>query len=219
MDYTLESLIEILRTRLQDQDFDENTLIMFLNLAQDEILGEDKHTFMQRIDEYEAEPEGEISLPFAYSATFQIFANKPNQPRRMLEFISPDEFFDNTKSRTMVWTKFANQIFYRLYKSDQQDGCPFDCDGFKITHLYLINPKPLKEKTDKSPIPAQYIEALILGAMARAEQYRDNFDYAAIYQNQEDQILTNMKLRYGPGNLTASNRAKLPFGGTLYDHI
>ena len=117
----------------------------------------------------------------------------------------------------MVWTTYGNTIFYRLYKTE--DGsCPFNCDGFKITHLYLIEPKPLVDDKDKSPIPDQYIEALILGALYRAEQQRDNFDYAQIYQNQQDQILTNMKLRYGPGNLGVANRAKLPyFGGYAND--
>ena len=61
------------------------------------------------------------------------------------------------------------------------------------------------------------MEALVLGALARAEEIRDNFDYAQLYRNQQDQILTNMKLRLGPGNLTAENRAKLPFGGSYYD--
>lgn len=220
MDYTLESLINILRKRLQDEDFDKEVLTMFLNEAQSEILGEDKYPFMQRIDTYTADPDGEISLPFAYAGTFQLFANKEGQPRQMLHYIGPDDFFNNTGAHSMVWTRYGNSIFYRLYRTEQDGDCPFDCDGFKITHLYLIEPKPLKDDKDKSPIPDQYIEALILGALIRAEQIRDNFDFATIYQNHQDQILTNMKLRYGPGNLSADNRARLPYyGGYANDRI
>jgi hypothetical protein len=53
--------------------------------------------------------------------------------------------------------------------------------------------------------------------MARAEEVRDNFDYSQLYRNQQDQILTNMKLRYGPGNLSAKNRAELPYFGGYAD--
>jgi hypothetical protein len=204
MDYTLESLKNILRKRLQDEDFDGDTLTHFLNQSQSEILGEDKYPFMQRIDQYMADEKGEISLPSAYAGTFYIYAKKCGDPRTELNYMAPEEFFDHTSKHSMVYTVFANTLFYRIYKDK-------DCSAFTITHLYLINPMPLVNDTDKSPIPTQYIEALLLGALYRAEQLRDNFDFAQIYQNKQDEILTNMKLRYGPGNLTVQNVAKLPF--------
>ena len=212
MNYTLGNLKDILRRRLQDQEFDDTTLTMFINEAQSEILGEDKYPFMQRIDEYIADDKGEISLPPGYAGTFYIFAKKPKQPRRDLRYVAPKDFFEKEKTPTMVYTTYANTLFYRIYKADDTEF-----DGFKITHLYLEDPLPLVNDTDISPIPPQYIEALVLGALYRAEQYRDNFDYAQIYQNQQDQILTNMKLRFGPGNLSAGNRAELPFFGGYDD--
>jgi hypothetical protein len=206
--YTLETLKNILRKRLQDEEFDGDTLTIFLNESLNEILGEDKYPFMQRIDKYSAENHGEVSLPPFYAGTFYIYAKRCKNPRQELEFISPEEYFKNTKAHSFVYTVFANTLFYRLNQGQ-------DCGDYEITHLYLINPLPLVKDTDITPIPPQYIEALILGAMARAEEIRDNFDFSQIYRNQQDQILTNMKLRYGPGNLTAQNRAKLPgyFGG------
>lgn len=209
MDYTLTNLIEILRRRLQDEEFDGNTLTIFLNDSLNEILGEDKYPFMQRIDKYIADYHGEINLPPAFAGTFYIYARKHKQPRQELQYVEPEIYFDNTKQHTFVYTVFANTLFYRLAKGS--------CDGeYEITHLYLINPLPLTKDTDKPPIPPQYMEALVLGALARAEEIRDNYDYAQIFRNQQDQILTNMKLRYGPGNLTNQNRAVLPFG-RFYD--
>lgn len=212
MAYTLKNLIEILRKRLQDEEFSAEVLTQFLNDALNEILGEDKYPFMQRIDRYVGDAKGEVSLPLGYAGTFHIFVNKPKQPRDELKFVSPEEFFENTKRHTMVWTTYANTLFYRAYP-DPED------EGFMITHLYLANPLPLVEDDDITPIPPQYIEALVLGALARAEEVRDNFDYAQLYRNQQDQILTNMKLRYGPGNLTALNTAKLHFGGHHDDNF
>lgn len=210
MDYTLDKLKDILRRRLQDEEFDGDTLTIFLNESLNEILGEDKYPFMQRIDRYTADEKGEISLPLGYAGTFFIYAKKEKQPREELKYISPEEYFENTKRHTFVYTTFANTLFYRL-RQDPEDA------GFDITHLYLSNPMPLVNSTDITPIPPQYIEALILGALARAEEIRDNFDYAQLFRNQQDQILTNMKLRFGAGNLTAQNRAKLPYNGGSYD--
>ena len=210
MDYTLETLIGILRKRLQDEEFDAETLRIFLNESLNEILGEDKYPFMQRIDHYTADEKGEISLPLGYAGTFYIYAKKEHEPRQKLEYISPEEYFENTKRHTFVYTTFANTIFYRL-RNDPNDT------GFEVTHLYLANPLPLVKGTDRTPIPPQYIEALVLGAMARAEEIRDNFDFAQIYRNQQDQILTNMKVRYSTGNVTAESRAKLPYFGGYAD--
>lgn len=210
MDYTLTNLKDILRRRLQDEDYDGDTLTIFLNDSLNEILGEDKYPFMQRIDKYIAEPHGEVSLPPYYAGTFYIYAKKEHQPRQELQYISPELYFEHTKAHTFVYTVFANTLFYRI--EPDKDGA-----GFEITHLYLANPIPLKEDTDVPPIPPQYMEALILGALARAEEVRDNYDYAQLFRNQQEQLLTNMKVRLGPGNLTAKNRARLPFFGGEYD--
>ena len=87
MDYTLETLKNLLRKRLQDEDFDGDTLTHFLNQSQSEILGEDKYPFMQRIDEYLADEKGEISLPPFYAGTFYIYAKKEGDPRQELQYI------------------------------------------------------------------------------------------------------------------------------------
>lgn len=210
MEYTLENLINILRRRLQDEEYDSENLRIFLNDSQNEILGEDKYPFMQQIDTYLADERGEVSLPINYAGTYAIYAKQKDQPRRPLKYISPEAYFNATSEHQMVYTVFANTLFYRARKSDQDDDV-------EIVHLYLQNPRPLIKATDKTVLPAQYVEALILGAMARAEETRDNFDFAQIYRNQQDQILTNMKLRYGPGNLTAENRSRLPYFGGACD--
>ena len=208
--YTLETLKNTLRKRLQDEEFDGDTLTIFLNDSLNEILGEDKYPFMQRLVGYTADSHGEAPLPPYYAGTFYLYAKKCKEPRHQLEYISPEEFFENTKHHTCVYTVFANRLYWRIYKDS-------DDDGFTVTHLYLENPRPLVNDTDVTPIPPQYIEALVLGALARAEEVRDNYDYAQLYRNQQDTILTNMKLRYGPGNLSAKNQARLPYFGGACD--
>lgn len=209
MDYTLENLKNILRKRLQDEEFDGEMLTQFLNDSLNEILGEDKYPFMQRIEKYGADSHGEINLPPGYASTFYLYAKKDKEPRQELAYMQPELFFENTKAHTFVYTVFANTLFYRIM-NDDKDG------DFEITHLYLANPMPLVKDTDRPPIPPQYMEALILGAMARVEEVRDNFDFSQIFRNQQAQLLTNMKLRLGPGNVSFKNRARLPFYGGYY---
>ena len=213
MNYTLAGLVSILRQRLQDEEFDETALKTFLNEAQSEILGEDKYPFMQRIDVYSDIQSGEVNLPPEYGGTFALYACHDKGQRKPLRYIAPEDFFAATIGKNFVYTTFANTLFYRIHgkMDDPKDN------RYTITHLYLANPWPLVKDDDHSCIPPQYIEALILGALARAEQRRDNFDYAQIYRNEQDSIVTNMKLRYGPGNLTAENTAKLPFFGGYAD--
>lgn len=213
MDYQLESLIEMLRKRLQDEDYDEDSLITFLNQSQSEILGEDSYPFMERIDEYRDIQAGEIDLPLGYGGTFNIFINKKGQPREQLRYIAPSEFFNHTATHNLVWTKYANKIFYRVH--GKVNSC--DKERYDITHLYLANPMPMKNSTDKASVPYEFIEALILGALARAERQRDNFDYAQVYENRQDALLTNLKMRYGVGSLSFDSRAKLPFYGGRND--
>lgn len=210
MNYTLENLIEILRKRLQDEEFDSTLLTQYLNDSLNEILGEDKYPFMQRIDKYTAEDHGEISLMPDYAGTFYIYAKQGKEPRQEVKYIEPELFFEDTKKHTFVYTIFANTLFYVLRPDPKEIG-------FDVMHLYLTNPRPLVNLTDRPPIPPQYIETLILGALARAEQVRDNFDFAQIYENKQDQLLTNMKVRCSTGNLTAENRARLPLNGGLYN--
>ena len=86
---------------------------------------------------------------------------------------------------------------------------------YEVTLYYLAKPLPLSESTDIPVIPYEFGEILVMGALARAERLRDNFDYAAIYENKYDELVTNMKLRYCPRQLTGENRAKLPVAERL----
>ena len=89
-----------------------------------------------------------------------------------------------------------------------------DDDGeemfYTLDLYYLAKPKKLVNGNDRPVIPYEYGEALVLLAQARAEQLRDNFDYAQIYENKADDLITSMKERYCPRQQEGGNRAKLP---------
>lgn len=184
----------MLRNRLKDEEFDSDILTDFINESQFEILGEDKYKFLQKIDCFAADKSCQAQLPFDYQATAYLFVDN-NGGRSEVKYVSADTFFKNNEDQT--YTTYGDKLFYKVK------------DNARITHLYLAKPQKMVRNTDKAVIPYEYNEVLLLGALARAEEYRDNFDYAQLYRNQQDNLLTNMKLRYGPGQISMENVAKL----------
>lgn len=207
MKLTLDNLVSILRRRLKDQEFDEDSLKEYLNNSQTEILTETKWPFLEMVDIYDADNTGTISLPFNYEATIKIFATSDHFTRP-LKYMKFEDFFSSaTAGRFYVYCVFGRELYYRLPEITENDDDYGEL--YRIKHFYMAAPKPLVKSTDRPTLPDEFEEALILGALARAEQERDNFDYAQIYRNQQENLLTNLKLRYGTGQLNMDNRANI----------
>lgn len=209
MNYTLSDLISILKRRLKDEEFDEDLLIDYINSAQNDILGGNKYQFLERVDgPFEIAKTGELSLPFDYQSTIQIFAKDASGFSRPLTYLSADDFF-KAPSRFWTYCVFGRNIYYRLPESHRQgDGDP---ELYRCFHLYIAKPLPMLRPEDRPIIPPEFMEAIICGALARAEQSRDNFDYAQVYENKADDLVVNMNLRYGPRQQSAENRSRLPY--------
>jgi hypothetical protein len=123
------------------------------------------------------------------------------------DFMSMDK---HSGVKNYYYTVFAGQVFYSLPELGENDD-----DYYELTLYYLAKPVAMTQDTDVPIIPAEFGEILVLGAQVRAERKRDNFDYAAIYKNDYDELVTNMKLRYCPRQLEGENRAKLPIAQRL----
>lgn len=207
MTSTLENLITILRRRLKDQEFDGDSLKEYINNSQDEILMDTKWPFLERIDIYDTTPDGIISLPFDWEQTINLFA-KSDHFTRPLKYVKAEDFFaDGHSPRFYVYCVFGRELYYRV--PDPRDDEAGFGELYRIKHFYMAKPRRLKKMSDKPVLPDEFEEALVLGALARAERERDNFDYAQIYENQKDALLTNLKLRYGTGQLNMANRSNL----------
>ena len=139
---------------------------------------------------------------------------KTNHNVTPLKYMPAQDFLAMDKKsgvKNYYYTVFSGQILYNLPEIGDNE----DDDYYEVTLYYLAKPLPLSESTDIPVIPYEFGEILVMGALARAERLRDNFDYAAIYENKYDELVTNMKLRYCPRQLTGENRAKLPVAERL----
>ena len=210
--YNLGGLIARIKTKLDDQEFPDETITQFLNDAYFDVLGDEEYQFLEKI--YKASTQGSdvLPLPSNFQSLFTLVA-KGEQGLMPLEYMPKEDFFALAKDdsrKNYKYTIFGNQLFYGLPNIENDKTPNGDEKFYELSLYYLAKPRAMVSETDKPLIPAEFGEILVLGALARCEQRRDNFDYAGIYEAKMDELVTNMKLRYCPRQLTNANRAKLP---------
>lgn len=210
--YNLAGLINRAKARLKDASYSESDITQFLNDSYFEILGEAHYNFLERYYLASSQLGGPLLLPPDFQAVEHLVAELDHN-RTPLRYLPSNEFFDAERNSSFTnyrYTIFGNQLFYSLPDLEGRVDEDGDMEFYKLHLYYLAKPVMLVNDTDVPLIPAEFGEALLLGALARAEQIRDNYDYATIYENKKDELVTNMKLRYCPRQLEGGNRAQLP---------
>lgn len=210
--YNLSGLVNRLKVRLEDDEYPDDDLKQFLNDTYFEVLGEAHYQFLERIFKQYADGSGMFILPCDYQTVLN-FTYKLNGNVGSFTYMPAKDFMSMDKHsgvKNYYYTVFAGQVFYSLPELGENDD-----DYYELTLYYLAKPVAMTQGTDVPIIPAEFGEILVLGAQVRAERKRDNFDYAAIYKNDYDELVTNMKLRYCPRQLEGENRAKLPIAQRL----
>lgn len=210
--YNLGGLIARIKTKLDDQEFPNETITQFLNDAYFDVLGDEEYQFLEQI--YKAATQGSdiLPLPSNFQSLFTLVA-KDEHGLMPLEYMPKEDFFALAKDdsrKNYKYTIFGNQLFYGLPNIENDKTQNGDDKFYELSLYYLAKPRAMVSEIDKPLIPAEFGEILVLGALVRCEQRRDNFDYAGIYEAKMDELVTNMKLRYCPRQLTNANRAKLP---------
>ena len=220
--YTLAGLTAKLQNRLKDEDYPTDTLAEFINDAYFEILGYDRYKFLEQCQEVTVLTSGELIVPDNYQNTIRLTATN-DYGTRPLTFIAPRAYLSDPQSslNNYGYTVYGNKLFYKLPKvesSSTTTSCSSN-NQYNIHHHYLAKPTPLVNTTDIPIIPYEFGEAIIYGALSRAERLRDNFDYAQIYENKCNDLCTAMALRYGPRQLDDGSRATLPVHVILGDGL
>jgi hypothetical protein len=162
---------------------------------------------LEKVDEFDVSPsETELDLPRDYQSTFMVFAVDKDGNKRQLDYVPYEDFFNSKLPNK--YTIFGNKVLYKLV--DNSDNSKCWKNNLTIQHLYLAKPTEMVEDDDEPVLPYEYSEALIFLTLSRAERLRDNFDYAQIYENKAEAIITNLKTRYGMRQMKLKNRARLP---------
>ena len=217
--YNLSGLTDRIKARLKDAQYSDTDIQQFINDAYFDILGDTAYQFLEKAYRAATQDGGPMLLPPDYQTLIHLTATKDHN-KHALRYIPSRQFFDTGKNASVknyTYTIFGNQLYYSLPDIEGELDEEGDEKFYTLDLYYLARPKMLVQPTDKPVIPYEYGEALLLGALARAEQLRDNFDYAQIYENKKEELITNMKERYCPRQQEGENRAKLPvFQKTRY---
>lgn len=210
--YNLNGLVGRIRARLKDEEYSETDIKQFINDAYFEILGEAHYQFLEKYYRQQTQKSGEMLLPPDFQSLIRLTSNDGKNTAVMQYMPSADYLKTGpaNPSKNYYYTIFGNNLFYTLPDVENQENEDGEEKFYSLNLFYLAKPTALTADTDVPVIPAEFGEALLLRALARCEQIRDNFDYAAIYENKADELIINLKERYCPRNLTMENRANLP---------
>lgn len=210
-DYNLGNLVEIVKDELQDESYDDNRIIRYINNTYFELFGEVPYNFFEKTYKYETIDSGEMELPKDFQTVLKIVVEKDDM-KMPLRYLEPEKYFGAYEAQKVYrYTVIGNELHYYLpdtFNCDHNNNIPDEYYTIKL--YYLAKPVKLVNATDKPLLPAEYQDILVLGAKAQAERRRGNFDFAQIYDNQKAELLTNMAMRYGPRQLSGENRAYPP---------
>jgi len=215
--YNLSGLISRIKVRLDDQEYPDETITEFLNDALFDALGEAHYQFLERVYKAATQAPGVLPLPRDFQTAISLTAKNEKSVWPM-RYMAYDDFFDHEKEsgvKNYRFTVFGGQLLYNVPNIEGEEYEDGEARFYELALYYLAKPLPLSQSTDVPVIPYEFGEILVMGALARAERLRDNFDYAAIYENKYDELVTNMKLRYCPRQAGYENRAKLPVAERL----
>ena len=210
--YSAPKRSHVIKARLDDEEYPEATITQFLNDALFDALGEAHYQFLEKIYDASTQSSGVLPLPCNYQ-TFITMTATIDKNIWPFEYMDYKDFLNMKKDdgrKNYRFTIFGNKLLYTVPDVSDETDDNGDEKFYRIMLYYLAKPLPLVNSEDVPIIPYEFGEILVMGALARAERLRDNFDYAAIYENKYDELVTNMKLRYCPRQISNENRAKLP---------
>lgn len=215
--YNLSGLINRIKVRLDDEEYSDDTITQFLNDALFDALGEAHYQFLEKIYVATTQAPGVVPLPRDYQTAITMTAKIDNSvwPFQYMDY---KEFLNMSRengAKNYRFTVFGGKLLYNVPDVSTEIDEDGDDKFYELSLYYLAKPLPLSQPTDAPVIPYEFGEVLVMGALARAERLRDNFDYAAIYENKYDELVTNMKLRYCPRQASYENRATLPVAERL----
>ena len=211
-DYNLSTLVEDVKDYLQDESYDDNRIKKFINRTYLETFGEVPYSFFEKTYEYPTIDSGELEVPKDFQVMEKLVVEK-DKMKMPLKYVAPREYFEAYKGmKVYTYTVIGNVVHYYLPKIECKDIIDSDPeDYYTLKMIYLAKPQKLVNPTDKPLVPSESSEILVLGAVARAERIRGNYDYAQIYDNQKAELITNMAMRYGPRQFDGGNRMRAPF--------
>lgn len=206
MAYQLSDLITSVQQRAKDTSFSSSLITEYLNEVQNEVLGHRRYTFMETIDTDTLSLNSSEIVLADEIQTINYLAVSVNGQNRAVEFVPQRTFYEDIISTTAgqpgSFTFNGRSIFFSSPANK----------AYTVTMHYTRRPSTLSVSTDVPDIPEDFREILMRGALSRVEEYRENYDIAAIHQRKVEDLSEDMNLRYGLRQLiTAPKQTRRSF--------
>lgn len=205
MAYNLESLTATVRKRIKDTSFAADLIADYLNETQHQVLQRHRFPFMEIADtdnvsqgDTEVELDEEIDTIVALS----LLDSDDNVTRP--DYVPYAVFYDRYDPET---ASDGQPCHYTIFGRTIVFDVPAD-KAYTLQVKYIKTAEVMSLPEDEPEIPERFKELLIRGAMARVEEYRDNYDIAALHERRVEELTEDMVYHLSLRQLAHAPRSK-----------
>jgi hypothetical protein len=198
MDYTLEGIRQrVLVDKLDDDEFDAGIVDRFINDTQRNIFNQYELTFQEKIFQGTVPSQttmfkfpDDVAKLQALTITGPDGSQSDLMPMRM-------QFRDFVRQYPTPGNNQSGAVArWALYGGNMLLNAPLDQD-YTMTIFYIKKPKTLVSPTDVPEIPEEFSELLLNGAFMRVQKRNEDYDLAAVTENEYNNDLNLLVARYG----------------------
>lgn len=197
MAYTLGDLVTEVQTKAKDTTFSASLIKTYFQDTIDEVLGRHRFPFSeQTLTATIADP----ATSYTFTGTVQSITNftyttaaDTSQAYRPT-YVPYRTFFETYPNRATATAGLPN--YYTLYSNQLLFPAPLSEDII-VSIPYILASPTLSADADVPVIPVEYKQILVRGALANIEEYRENYDQAAIHKRKVEDLTEDMLQRYG----------------------
>jgi hypothetical protein len=212
-DYNVQDLIDEVLDLAKDSTLPRSRVLSYLQRTQDAVLGRHRYKFS----------EGRVTATLDSQATTYAFDEDHQQIIQVVlnhadlgspslpDYLPPTDFFDRFPLPDTETAGLPN--YYTDYGGELYWNRPLD-KAYTFGMRY-IKASPLLVDSDAAvpTIPESFKDIYIKGGLAGVEQYRENFDVAAVYQREVEDLTEDLLGRYGlrkmqPGKARTTRRRR-----------
>jgi hypothetical protein len=208
MAYNVTSLTQEIKSLAKDTSFPDSLITGYLQETQDRVLGRHRFPFLEGVDSLALSVGDTVKNYAAVNQTISSLRLSDGSTVTRPEYIGFREFDElypapatSSPGRPTVFTDYGRQVYWNI---------PLD-KAYTMTWRYMRKPVTLSSGAIVPDIPEEYKSILIHGALAGVEEYRENFDLAAVHLRRVEDLSEDFLLRYGVRQLLTPHKYSKAF--------
>lgn len=211
--YSTSAAINDILSRSKEPGFPREEVLSYLQNTQDEVLGRWRFKFSEARETKTLEAaHTSLELPEGSQQVVQLVLSHADMAMpTVMTYLPNVDFFERYPSpesegagEPFYYTDYAGTLYFERPANK----------GYTVGIRYIKASHRLTDSVDSVPqIPEEFREILLRGGLAGIEEYRENFDLAAIHQRRIELLSEDMLGRYGlrkmqPGRVRPMQRTQ-----------